>query len=303
MDIRQLRYFSALSEELHFRRAAERLNITQAPLSLAIQALERELGAQLFHRTQRRVSLTDVGIAFRAHAASILAQLERAVDDVHEMVTGEAGHLRIGFTAASSLLFFFPKIVRTFRARYPEVKMSLTEISSQGQLAALAEREIDIGFIRTFAMPNRSELSFTHLVEDPLAVAMHVEHPLNDVPTLSIADLKDVPLIFYPQKAGIGIYDQMMRLFAREGFTPNIVQEAQESSTIISLAASGLGVAVVPSELQCIKVPNISFRPLSDEGAITRLLLGCRAGEESALVANFRRLAQATIANARRDGH
>src|ERR1700750_1020227 len=99
MDIRQLRYFTVLSEELHFRRAAERLNITQAPLSLAIQALERELGAQLFHRTQRRVSLTAIGAAFRSHAMSILAQLERAVDDVHEMVTGEAGHLRIGFTA------------------------------------------------------------------------------------------------------------------------------------------------------------------------------------------------------------
>jgi DNA-binding transcriptional LysR family regulator len=301
MDIRHLRYFTVLSEELHFRRAAERLNITQAPLSLAIQALERELGAQLFHRTQRRVSLTAIGTAFRSHAMSILAQLERAVDDVHEMVTGEAGHLRIGFTAASSLLFFFPKIIRTFRTRYPLVKMTLHEISSQGQMTALADREIDIGFIRTFAPPNRLDISFTHLVEDPLAVAMHAEHPLNTVEALTIAALKDVPLIFYPQKSGVGIYEQVMRLFSRQGLTPNIVQEAQESSTIISLAASGLGVAIVPSELECIKVPNISFRPLADEGAITRLLLACRAGEESALVANFRHLAQATIASARRE--
>ncbi|RYM05347.1 LysR family transcriptional regulator [Sphingobium cupriresistens] len=303
MDIRQLRYFTVLCEELHFRRAAERLNITQAPLSLAIQSLERELGAQLFHRTQRRVSLTEIGAAFRSNAASILGQLERAVDDVHEMVVGEAGHLRIGFTAASSLLFFFPKIIRTFRTRYPQVKMTLHEISSQGQMTALADREIDIGFMRTLTPPHRSEISFTHLVEDPLVVAMHAEHPLNRFETLTIGELKDEPLIFYPRKSGVGIYDQVIKLFSRQGHMPNIVQEAQESSTIISLAASGLGVAIVPSELQCIKVPNISFRPLSDEGAVTRLLLGCRAGEESALVANFRRLAQATIASAhRKDG-
>lgn len=296
MDIRHLRYFSVLAEELHFRRAAERLNITQAPLSLAIQALERELGAQLFHRTQRRVSLTDVGAAFRTHATSILGQLERAVDDVHEMVTGEAGQLRIGFTAASSLLFFFPKIVRSFRTRYPQVKVTLHEISSQGQIAALVNREIDIGFIRTLTTPNRSEISFTHLVEDPLVVAMHAEHPLNRAETLTIAALRDEPLIFYPRKSGVGIYDQLLRLFSQQGHMPNVVQEAQESSTIISLAASGLGVAIVPAELQCIKVPNISFRPLADPEAVTRLFLGCRAGESSALVANFRRLAQATIA-------
>lgn len=300
MDIRQLRYFSVLCEELHFRRAAERLNITQAPLSLAIQSLERDLGAQLFHRTQRRVSLTAVGDAFRIHANAILAQIERAVDDVQEMVSGEAGQLRIGFTAASALLFFFPQIVRKFRTRFPRVKLTLHELTSQEQIAALADRTIDIGLLRTHSFPSRSDISFTHLVEDPLVVAMHADHGLNHIEPLTIEALGDTPLIFYPKKSGVGIYDQVVQLFAQRGLTPNIVQEAQESSTIISLAASGLGVAIVPAELQCIKVPNISFKPLADDGAVTHLLLGCRAGEESALVANFRRLAQATVVAAAR---
>lgn len=299
MDIRQLRYFSVLCEELHFRRAAERLNITQAPLSLAIQSLERELGAQLFQRTQRRVSLTAVGEAFRAHANAILGQIERAVDDVHEMVSGEAGRLRIGFTAASALLFFFPQIIRTFRTRYPGVELTLHEISSQGQIAALAERTIDVGLLRTDQVPNRSDIGFTHLVEDPLVVAMHADHPLTHVEPLTIDALRDTPIIFYPQKSGVGIYDLVMRLFAQRGLPPNIVQEAQESSTIISLAASGLGVAIVPAELQCIRVPNICFKPLADPGAVTHLLLGCRSGEESTLVANFRRLAQAATLSAK----
>ncbi|MHA4836410.1 LysR family transcriptional regulator [Sphingopyxis sp. MSC1_008] len=300
MDIRKLRYFLILCEELHFRRAAERLNITQAPLSLSIQGLERELGAQLFHRTQRRVSLTPVGAAFRIHAASILEQLNRAVEDVHDMVAGEAGHLRVGFTAASSLLFFFPKIVQTFQARFPQVRLTLHELSSQGQLGALADREIDVGFIRTPASPLRSELNFTHLVDDPLLVVMHEEHPLNKEETITIAALKDAPLIFYPKKLGVGIYDQVMRLFSSQGLTPNIILETQESAAIISLAASGLGVSIVPSELQCIKVPHVCFRPIADEGAITHLLLASRAGEESTLVANFRRLAQSTIATSSR---
>src|ERR1700744_4451812 len=106
VDLRQLRYFVVLAEELHFRRAAERLNITQAPLSVAIQTLERELGGQLFHRTQRRVALTEVGATFREHALSILDKVDRSVSDVRDMVTGEAGQLRIGFTAAASLLSF-----------------------------------------------------------------------------------------------------------------------------------------------------------------------------------------------------
>jgi DNA-binding transcriptional LysR family regulator len=296
MDLRQLRYFLTLSEELHFRRAAERLNITQAPLSIAIQSLEREVGARLFHRTQRRVALTDVGAAFRAHAAAILASVDRALDDVKQMAAGEVGRLRLGFTGAAPLLPFFPQVIREFRTRYPKVVLTLHEISSLGQIAALELRDIDVGLIRTVLPPERSDIVFTRLLADRLVVAMHVDHPLAAEADMCLAKLRDWPLVFYPRKSGIGIFDHVMRLCAEQGFSPNIVQEARESSTIISLAASGLGVAIVPAELACINVPNVSFRPLSDPAAVAQLVLASRAGEESTPVANFRRMARSAIA-------
>lgn len=296
MDLRQLRYFVTLCEELHFRRAAEKLNITQAPLSVAIKSLEKELGAQLFHRTQRRVSITQVGAAFRDHAKALLEQLDRSVEDIREMVSGEAGQLRIGFTTASSLLVFFPQIIRAFRTRYPKVDIRLYDLSSQQQITALENREIDVGLLRSPHIPVRSDIHFIQVLQDPLIVAMHADSALYTVKDLRIADLRDEPMIFYPRNYGVGIYEQFLRLCSQEGFTPNIVQEVRESATIISLAASGLGVAVVPSELKCINVPNIRFKPLADEGAMTYLVMASRAGEASMLVANLRRMVRSSVA-------
>lgn len=303
MDIRQLRYFVTLCEELHFRRAAERLHITQAPLSVAIKSLEIELGAQLFVRTQRRVAITPVGARFRDHARNVIDQLDRSIDEIREIVSGEAGQLRIGFTIASSLLFFFPQIIRTYRVRYPKVDLKLFDLSSQQQIIALQDREIDVGLLRSPDIPLRGDIHFTELLQDPLVVAMHAEHPLNTRDEITIEDLRGEPMIFYPRKFGVGIYEQFFRLCSRAGFAPNIVQEVRESATIISLAASGLGIAVVPAELQCIHVPNIAFKPLTDKGAMTHLVMASRAGEAGTLVANFRRLAETSVARWREQGH
>ena len=301
MDLRQLRYFVVLAEELHFRRAAERLNITQAPLSVAIQTLERELGAQLFHRTQRRVALTEIGEAFRDHALAVIERLEGGLSDIREIVSGNAGKLRIGFTAASSLLSFFPQIVCRFRQKYPKVEVSLRDLSSAGQIQALQNREIDIGIMRRHDAALPSDIAFTRLLSDPLVVAMHRDNPLSLLAELKIADLRDQPFIFYPAHSGIGIYEHVLQLCAAEGFTPDVVQEARDPSTIVGLAATGLGIAVVPSELQCIDVPHVLFRPLADKGALTDLLLVNRAGEGSALIASFRHMVQASLAADARD--
>lgn len=295
MDLRQLRYFTVLAEELHFRRAAERLNITQAPLSIAIQNLERELGGQLFLRTQRRVALTEIGVAFREHALAVIERLECGIEDIRERVSGQAGVLRIGFTAAAALLPFFPQIVSVFRTRYPKVRVTLHDLSSASQLRALLERQIDVGIIRSVDAPHPANISLTRLLEDQLCIAMHCDHRLHDRTTLSIADLRDEPLIFYPQRSGIGIYEQFIRSCADHGFVPNIVQEATDPSTIVGLAATGLGAAVVPSELKCINVPNIVFRPLDGREAVTGVYLAARAGEASAMIAEFRHMAQAAV--------
>lgn len=302
MDLRQLRYFTALADELHFRRAAERLHITQAPLSIAIQNLERELGAQLFLRTQRRVALTEVGATFRVHALAVLDRLRHGVTEIHDMVSGEAGLLRIGFTAASALLPFFPRIVSTFRTRYPKVRISLHDLSSANQLRALEERQIDVGIVRSCDTQQPARIALTKLLEDQLVAAMHREHRLAARAVLTIADLDGEPLIFYPPQTGVGIYEPFLRACAANGFMPNVVQEARDPSTLVGLAATGLGVAVVPSELGCIHVPNILFRPLDGAEAMTSVYLAARAGEANALIAGFRHMAQAAVAHADRYG-
>ena len=296
MDLREMRYFAVLAEELHFRRSAERLNITQAPLTVAIQKLEKELGAQLFQRTNRRVALTEYGVAFRVHTEAVLERVDRSIADMKEMVSGDTGRLRIGFTAATSLLPFFPQIVSGFRTAYPRVAVTLRDLSSAGQIAALQDRDIDVGFIRGHQPHPPMDISFTKLLQDPLVVAMRDDNPLSERPVLTISDLRNERLIFYPPGSGIGIYDQVMRACAKNGFVPSVVQEAQDASTLIGLAASGLGVAIVPSELQCIAMPNILYRPLADREAITELFLAARAGEASAPIANLRRMAQGAIA-------
>lgn len=295
MELRQLRYFTMLAEELHFRRAAERLNITQAPLSVAIQNLERELGGQLFLRTQRRVALTELGAAFREHARAVLERLERGISDVRDLVSGEAGLLRIGFTAASALLPFFPHMISSFRTHFPKVRVTLHDLSSANQVRGLLERQIDVGIIRSVDAPQTSNISLTKLLEDHLVIAMHRDNHLCRREVLSVADLRGEPLIFYPPQSGVGIYEKFIRSCAGHGFVPTIVQEARDPSTIIGLAATGLGVAVVPSELQCIDVPNIRFRPLTGDEAVTGVYLAARAGEASALIASFRHMAQTAV--------
>jgi DNA-binding transcriptional LysR family regulator len=296
MDLRQLRYFVVLAEELHFRRAAERLHITQSPLSLAIQALERELGGQLFLRTQRRVALTEIGVALRADAIAILDRVEQSREAIQDLISGEAGQLRIGFTPASSLLSFFPRLISQFRSAHPNVRVLLRELSSIAQIGALQAREIDVGIIRKPLSHHDSDISLTRLVTDALVVALHRDHRLCDRSELHLAELRDEAFIFYPRQGGVGIYDQIIGLCAKRGFTPAIVQEAQEASTLIGLAATGLGVAIVPSGLRHISIPNILFKPLADADAVTEVFLASRIGEANARIAVFRRMALAILA-------
>src|SRR5712675_1905664 len=172
MNLRQLRYFVILAEELHFRRAAERLHITQAPLSLAIQALERELGTTLFVRTQRRVSLTESGALLRADALAILDRIEQSRATIRDFETGTIGEIKIGVTPASSLLPFFPKLISTFRAAHPRVRILMKEMTSRDQIQGLQQRDIDIGIVRNPPQKDVSDLSFVKLLSDPLVVAM-----------------------------------------------------------------------------------------------------------------------------------
>lgn len=296
MNLRQLTYFTVLAEELHFRRAAEKLNITQAPLSVAIQNLEKDINAQLFVRTQRRVSLTDAGTALYAHAKAILERVDRCEQDIKAITTGAGGQLRVGFTAASSLLSPFPALIHAFRAHYPNVTVTLQDLTTLAQISALEAQTIDVGVIRRPQTRLSSSLSVRKLATDRLVVAMHSGHPLLQQQELKLEQLKSEDFIFFPRKMGVGIYDQFIALCGTRGFFPNIIQEAQEATTIIGLVAAGLGIAIVPSGLGYINIPNVTYKALADADAETELLLAFRAGEENPRVARLIHLAQQAFA-------
>jgi DNA-binding transcriptional LysR family regulator len=297
MNFKHLLYFRTLAEELHFRRAAEKLNITQSPLSIAIQNLEEELGAPLFLRTQRSVQLTEFGRLLYHHSLGILERIDTCEQEMKAVASGKAGQLRIGFTAASSLLSPFPALIHAFRDHYPDINVTLKEHTSIAQLQAIGERELDVGVIRRPQRNLVSGISFRKLATDRLVVAAHRGHRLLEKPEIHIQDLAEENFIFYPRKIGVGIYDQFIELCGKRGFFPNIVQEAQEATTIIGLVASGLGIAVVPSGLQFIKIPNVAFMPLADDDAETDLFLAFRAGEENPRIAHLIRLAQTAFHN------
>jgi len=294
MKLNQLRYFVVLAGELHFRRTAERLGITQAPLSLAIQELERELGGKLFHRTRRRVELTEIGALLRDDAQSILTKLDRTAADIRKVLDGEAGELRVGFTAASSLLSFFPSLIHSFRTKYPDVRVVLEDMPSPAQISAIQGRELDIGIIRApprFKPP--ADITTTLLLNDPLVVAVNARHELLARRDTNLAALRNERFIFYPRSYGVGIYDYFIKLCAKRSYAPNIVQDAKEASTIIGLVATGLGIAVVPSSLRYIGVPNVVYLPLVDSDATTDLHMISRAGEANSRIANLHQMARA----------
>jgi DNA-binding transcriptional LysR family regulator len=293
VNLRHLEYFVVLAQELHFRRSAERLGITQAPLSLAIQALEADLGARLFHRTRRTVALTEAGFALLDDARAILARVEHAKERVWETVSGDVGRLRVGFTNASTLSPFFPQLIHAYRTQRPKVNIALLEMSSLRQIEAIEQREIDVGLLRLPDSAPPTDVVFTPLLEEPLLLAMHAGHRLAKALSIKLKDLCGEPFIAYPRQAGVAVYEQTVALCAKRGFEPQVVQEARQASTLIGLTATGLGIALVPSTLQTLAVPGVVFRHLDETDTTTTLYIAHRYGDANARAMQFVKLALA----------
>jgi len=287
MELRHLRYFVAVAEELSFTRAAERLHIGQPPLSHQIQMLEAEVGARLLERSKRWVRLTEAGKLFLDDARRVLALSEQAVQTARRAERGEAGELRIGFTFSTPLTPLFATVVNHYRQRYPGVQLTLQEMSTLGQIDAIANRELDLGLVRPPELTQPAAVELTMLRRDPLVMVLPVRHPLVGKKRLTIADLKGEPLIMYPESVGTGIHLQINRLCKEAGFAPTIAMEAPEVSTIIGLVAAGCGVSVLPSAFSIIQMRDVVYRPLADREAKTTLYLARRKDAASPLVAAF----------------
>ena len=287
MELRHLRYFVAVAEELHFTRAAERLHIGQPPLSHAIQVLEADIGAQLLERSKRWVRLTEAGRLFLDDARRILALAEQARETARRAARGEAGELRIGFTYSTPLTPLFAEVINRYRHHFPLVTLTLHEMATLRQLEAIGQRTLDLGFVRPpeVAVPNG--VTLTPLREDPLMVVLPAGHRLAARPALAIKELEALPFVMYPPGGGTGIYPQILRLCRAAGFAPRIGQTAGEASTIIGLVAAGSGISLLPSSFNRIRMDGVCYRPLLDPEATTMLLLAQRAGEQSPLIDAF----------------
>ncbi|MGU0765333.1 LysR substrate-binding domain-containing protein [Pseudomonas aeruginosa] len=300
MELRHLRYFIAVAEELHFGRAAERLGISQPPLSQQIQALEEEIGARLFERTNRRVELTDAGRLFLDESRQVLAQVDKAVLLARRAHLGELGELKIGFTSSAPFTSTIPGSIHAFRKAYPDVHLDLQEMSSRQVLKALLEESLQVGVIRPLALPDA--VHWVELFREPLVAVLRADHPLaaGSEDGLAIAALAEEPFVFFPRSYGTGLYDQVIALTRQAGFSPRIAQEASEAMTIIGLVSAGLGVSILPASFRRTRVDGVVYRTLSDPEATTAVWLVRRQNEGSPLALSFIDLVTREAASLRR---
>jgi len=279
-DLHVIRSFVAVAEQQSFGRAAESLNLAQPSLSLQIKKLERELGVQLFRRTSRSVELTDAGAALLAEARALLAQARIAIDTAQNAGRGEIGKLTIGFYDSAPLIIV-PELLGRFHSRYPKVHLDFVELSTRQQLARLARGEIDIGILRGPVADK--EIASRCVADEPLLVALPDAHPLARRKTIAPSALRDEPFVLIPRSKGSALYDEIIILCRQHGFSPNVVQEANETHTVCGLVAAGLGVSIVPSSVRALRVRGIAYRPLRPRATIQRCVAWRKASHSPAL--------------------
>lgn len=261
IELRLWRQFLAVAEELHFSRAAQRLNMTQPPLTQAIAQLEALLGMRLFERTKRCVQLTAAGTALVPEARDLLARAAAMPMLARASADGEAGRLRLAFVSTVGF-DMLPRWVRAFREQYPKVQLELIEATGDVQLDAMARGEIDAGFILHspgFAPPG---LECQRLSHDPLVVALPEESALANAASLALEDLLDQPLVIFPRRILPSIHDAIFAMYHAAGHVPQVAQEAIQMQTIVNLVSAGIGLAWVPDSVRQFQRPGVVYREL-----------------------------------------
>jgi len=279
--LRHLRYFVAVAEELHFGRASARVHVAQPAVSRQIRALEEEIGLSLFERNRRRVVLTAAGAAFLEEVRSLLQHVERAVITAHRAARGELGSLRIGYVPAM-VHTSLPEIVRAFRKRFSRVDVRLQEMNPAMQVEALLAERIDVGFVR--GPIDEPTLALKTVFKEPLVAVLPSGHRLRAHKILGLAMLAKEPFVFQARARG-PTHDQILAICRKAGFSPQIVQEGSNTE-LLSLVASGAGVAIIPTSLRAIRRAGILFRPLR-ERPMTQLDMVWRENAASPVLREF----------------
>ncbi len=284
LELRHLRYFVAVAEELNFTRAAKRLYIAQPPLSTQIRLLEEELGAQLFERDKRKVFLTQAGKQMLERARDILAAADEAQKMTRRAADGEIGEVHLGYAASAMFSDVLPQAIRRFRARLPQVRLTVHEMPSIDQLVAIHNRELNAGVVRRPEISSPAGVVIEEWYRAPLVAAIPSDHVLAESASIRISDLKDHPLITFPRNSGIGLYWRLYELCMKAGFHPRIAKEARDYAIMVGLVAAGVGVAVVPADAQCIKLTGVVYRPLLGNEGFSALHIARRIDENDNFV-------------------
>jgi len=292
MDIRQLRHFAAVADTLHFGRAAERLGMTQPPLSQSIMTLERELGAPLFVRTKRSVALTPFGAQWLTHVRAALDGVKALPEIAQQLRDGTAGHLALSFvsTADYSIL---PLLVRRYASLYPNVEISLTEATSNVQIANLLEGHGHVGLV--IPPPNAAlprQLSYLPLVTEPLVAAVPESWITDGTLSLSADRLApdsvvSAPLIIFPRQSAPAFHDLVTGYYTAHGGQARIAQEAIQMQTIISLVSAGMGIALVPASLRNLARTGVNYVDLAGTAPILETGITWRTGDTTPTIERF----------------
>lgn len=284
MDIRSLRCFVVLARELHFRRAADQLALTQPSLTQRMKVLETEIGVALFERDRRRVALTPAGAAFLEPAMAAIAAADRATSHARRAAKGDVGHLRLGFTV---IAFYgsLPEAVRAFRARFPEVRVDLAEMNSPSVERALSEDAIDLGILHPpLDNPDLSSLALPPL---PLVLALQENHKLAAHDLVPVGELAGEPLLIAPRAIGPNIFDRMVRFFHDNGVAVRFAQEVTPMTTMLGLVAAGVGIGFVTEGIAQAGRPGVVFRRVDPQPPALPLAVAWRGKEMSPAARRF----------------
>jgi DNA-binding transcriptional LysR family regulator len=288
MELRHLRYFVAVAEELSFTRAARKLHIAQPPLSQQVRALEEELGARLLDRTHHRVELTAAGTQFLNDARIILAQAEEAVQKAQRTARGEEGTLRLGFVTTAMYEDTVPRLIRDFQNRYPAVALRLEQLSSVEQVQALLGKALDAGFIRTPI--DEPRLVLRTITRESLVLALPAGHRLAQLARVQLRSLASERWVVTSRDKTAGFYQKTLELCERAGFKPNVAVEVGEIPTAVGLVAAGFGVSLVPAAATRSRHRSVVYVPLASPHATSEVCLAYLRDSTSPVLSHFVKL-------------
>ncbi|MBV7483322.1 LysR family transcriptional regulator [Bordetella sp. BOR01] len=292
MNLRHVRYFVTLAEELNFTRAAARCHIEQAPFSRAIRTLERELGLTLLIRNTRNAELTPAGRLFCEAAKVALQELELGARRARRAQDGATGQLTIAHVG-STVYELLPSIIRMFKHTYPLVDLRIRQMTTREQIPAIIAGDIDVGFVRV--EPENDQLETVRLFFEPFVCAISDWHPLASREALALAELAPLPFITLMRSPAPSLHQQVLDLCRKAGFEPKIAQEVEQIESTVGLVSSGIGVALVPASLRRLSIRSVCYVPLSDVAEQVEVWLTWPRGHVSSVARAFVQCARDTV--------